>query len=545
MTAVRRLMAAGVVMPIVIGVAVFGVATPAHARADIDMPARVTTNAPVTIQGTVDFAFDAILYVDGAEVAKGNQRVTYTWNPAEHANGSYQVRLVQKGKLLGSKWDESTSTLRQAIPAEPPSGVSAALQGGDKIVVTWSKGSEPDLQSYEISTSQSGSVGQVSAGSACSGGSCKATLAVPAKAAGQQVGFTVKAFRSDGEGGMLGSGNSDVAYVKVPAPPPAATQPKAAQSKQPQGQTAATQKKVEPLPSIPPKKRVTPTVKPPQSAPKSVGKLPALPESATDDNGEYRLPKAKPGTDTGAESETKKSDEEALVPSGDDGSGKDDTKDDTAEAVDTSVKAQSSESPIGDIGQYGIYVAGGLLLLLLAAHGGAWARRRALATAGGTAGPSTPSPQEAPQPGDSIPPTAAAPRRPAVVLAVAKTRKPQPQPPSQPHVPEQAAPEAAGVRLPMYMSAQEVAEAPVRPEPIRLALPSSAVTTVAPDPGPAPVRPAAVRIEDRWDDYLPPAPRSMEDSGFWERPQPGAGDFWASDDDDAAYVGRRHLGGES
>ncbi|MEV2269185.1 fibronectin type III domain-containing protein [Nonomuraea africana] len=543
MTAVRRLMAAGVVMPIVIGVAVFGVATPAHARADIDMPARVTTNAPVTIQGTVDLAFDAILYIDGAEVAKGNQRVTYTWNPAEHANGSYQVRLVQKGKLLGSKWDEGTSTLRQAVPAEPPSGVSAAMQGGDKIVVTWSKGSEPDLQSYEISTSQSGSVGQVSAGSACSGGSCKATLAVPGKAAGQQVGFTVKAFRSDGEGGMLGSGNSSVASVTVPAPPPAATQPKAAQTKQPQGQTAANQpKKVEPLPSIPPKKRVTPTVKPQQTTPKNVGRLPALPESATDGNGEYRLPKAKPGTDTGV-----KTDDE-LVPSGGDQTDRSEKsdKDDAAEAVDTSVKAQSSESPIGNIGQYGIYVAGGLLLLLLAAHGGAWARRRALATAGGgTAGPSAPPAPEAPQPGDSIPPTATAPRRPAVVLAVAKTRKPKPPSAQQPHVPEQAAPEAAGVRLPMYMSAQEAAEPPVRPEPIRLALPSSAVTTVAPDLDPAPVRPAAVRIEDRWDDYLPPAPRSMEDSGFWERPQPGAGDFWASDDDEAAYVGRRHLGGES
>ncbi|WP_449061023.1 hypothetical protein [Planomonospora algeriensis] len=36
----------------------------------------------------------------------------------------------------------------------------------------------------------------------------------------------------------------------------------------------------------------------------------------------------------------------------------------------------------------------------------------------------------------------------------------------------------------------------------------------------------------RWDGYLPPAPRSIEDSGFWERPQPGATDFWAEDRDE-------------
>jgi hypothetical protein len=72
----------------------------------------------------------------------------------------------------------------------------------------------------------------------------------------------------------------------------------------------------------------------------------------------------------------------------------------------------------------------------------------------------------------------------------------------------------------------------VRQEPVRIALPSSAVTEV-PESSASALRPA-VRIEDRWDDYLPPSPRSMEDSGFWERPQPGAADFWAADDDDNA-----------
>ncbi|TMR07630.1 hypothetical protein ETD86_51240 [Nonomuraea turkmeniaca] len=93
-----------------------------------------------------------------------------------------------------------------------------------------------------------------------------------------------------------------------------------------------------------------------------------------------------------------------------------------------------------------------------------------------------------------------------------------------------------------------------RQEPVRIALPSSAVTDV-PESSASVLRPA-VRIEDRWDDYLPPSPRSMEDSGYWERPQPGAADFWAADDDDdhpgdegdddkRAYAARRHNGGHS
>ncbi|OUC99547.1 hypothetical protein CA984_02290 [Streptosporangium minutum] len=63
----------------------------------------------------------------------------------------------------------------------------------------------------------------------------------------------------------------------------------------------------------------------------------------------------------------------------------------------------------------------------------------------------------------------------------------------------------------------------------------------------AAVTPVAVRIGDQWDGYLPPAPRSMEDSGFWERPQPGATDFWAADDreeDDPSYSAGRRVPGD-
>lgn len=83
------------------------------------------------------------------------------------------------------------------------------------------------------------------------------------------------------------------------------------------------------------------------------------------------------------------------------------------------------------------------------------------------------------------------------------------------------APEPAAA-LPLYLSADDMRTArnqadAARFDPARSASPGSTVTASAP----------AVRLEDRWDDYLPPTPRAMEDSGFWERPQPG--DFWTPD----------------
>ncbi|GAA4056596.1 hypothetical protein [Nonomuraea soli] len=656
MTVVRRLLAASAVTSIVTTSLVLGSAAPAQAKAVLNAPAKVTSNSSVTITGTVDPLFDAILYVDGSEVAKGDQRVSYTWNPSERQNGSYTLKLVQKGKLVGARWDETSATLKQAIPPATPSGVDARLQGNDQIVVTWPKGDEPDLQSYEVATTQSGVVGKLPVGQACSSSSCKAVLAVPPKAAGQPVGFTVKAHRSDGEGGSIASGFSAPAVVMIPAPPAAkpkkTTQPTTApKDKNKQG--------VEAFPTLPAKDKSKPATTTNAQTPKVKQKLPEIPE--TDEQGNFPLPSP--------EASGPKADGDAgtLTPESD---GSTDGKE--APAVETGVKAQSSESPIGTIGQYGLYVAGGLILLLLAAHGGAWARRRALAAAGAAAagpgaGPTRGSAAgvwtsgATPRPGgqvtgpvsahshlanDSLPPTSSAPRRSAVVLAVAKVRTAKQ--PEQPAVPDQLRQDASPVSLPLYLSADdlkagqreaeavrsgqrdaevvrsgqrdaeavrsgpreaEVARAgqreaeevrsgqrdaaftgaahqldadiprpelgagsglgsgsvrqagahearadavrisvereggPVRAdlgprhEPVRLALPSSAVTVV-PEGERGAARPA-IKIEERWDDYLPPSPRSMEDSGFWERPQPGAGDFWAADEDELAERRRR------
>ncbi|MFI7701830.1 hypothetical protein [Nonomuraea sp. NPDC049480] len=644
------------------------------------------------------------LYVEGPstptqKVAEGgaNQTISGTFDAGNAPNGTFTVTL--KGGITGTQYANSTFKLRR--PAETPGNVNASLQGAKKVLVSWSKGSEPDLQSYEVSNTQSGVVGRLPADSVCDGSSCRATIAVPAKAAGQKVGFTVKAFRGDGDGGSMGSEQSGAAYVTVPAP--AAARPKKETAKT--RETPKETRNVDPLPTLPAKKQIQPTSKPATDKP-TTSKLPAIPD--TDSDGNLPIPTADDRGETGG-----------LTPEGTENGT------DTAPVQAGGVKAQSNESPIGNIGQYGLYVAGGLLLLLLGAHAGAWARRRALAAEGGprpsasnaaTAASAVVAGSEADGAAvgavrgddDSAPVTATPPRRrPAVILAVAKTRVPdqahaakpssadrpggqglssldrpggqglssldrpggqEPALAGRPRGQEPALAEDPDVRGPVSVSGADAggpspahdlemrratsaggpgdggadgrlddeepgsagrsrapgaaavdgpgetsaadrrrahgrsaAEASrlqafsppilldhahngtpaaalplgagevrptdgragepggvkeghvVRQEPVRIALPSSAVTDV-PESSASVARPA-IRIEDRWDDYLPPSPRSMEDSGFWERPQPGAADFWAADDADVdgyeddddkrAYAGRRNKGGHS
>ncbi|MFC6559358.1 hypothetical protein, partial [Nonomuraea cavernae] len=326
----------------------------------------------------------------------------------------------------------------------------------------------------------------------------------------------------------------------------------------------------EALPTLPAKKQekvvATPTRK--QTAPASDDKLPAMPDA--DRQGNLPIPTAE--TDTGSS--------DSLTPEG--------VKPDTEAApIATHVTAQSAESPLGALGQYGLYIAGGMVLMLLAGFVGAWTRRPPVAAeaaatplSGGAPGQTNPG---------GMPFTTTASRRPAIVLAVAKThseiQEPRPKATEQvdtaqrslaaqgseraasavhelPAVrgPERAsggqwelpvmwgpertqAPEKSGgempVALPFYKSADDKptgAQETARQEPVWLTLPSSAVTDVS-DSLPSGTQPG-VRIDDRWNDYLPSVPRSMEDNEYWNRFKPGA-DFWAPDDEDDSYVGRR------
>ncbi|MEV1171178.1 hypothetical protein [Nonomuraea sp. NPDC049784] len=549
MTVVGRVVAAGVIVAgtIALGGSAQAAAVKLRADGQITSPSdgQVVANSSVTVSAhTGVMQLNVGLYVEGPstpsrKVAGGgaSQTISGTFDAGNAPNGTFTVTL--KGEITGTGYATSTFKLRR--PPEVPGNVNATRQGTTKVLVTWSKGSEPDLQSYEVSNSQSGIVGRLPADSACAGSSCQAALAVPSKANGQKVGFTVKAFRGDGDGGSIGSGNSAAAYVTFPAAP----KPK----KTADARTPKT-KNVDSLPTLPAKKQTLPTSKP-TTHKRPTSQLPAIPD--TDPNGNLPIPTVDP---TGG-----------LTPA--------DTKNGT-QSVPVDAKAQSGESPIGNLGQYGVYVAGGILLLLVGAHAGAWARRRALAavaeggaasrTTAVAAGTPSASGAQVSQGSDSVPVSAAVPRRrPAVILAVAKTRVPdrsQAQQPLSAERPDTAdsdrtpspALDQKRKEVPAVLPLQaEVGEvrgiAETRQGPVRIALPSSAVTDV-PESDASPARPA-VRIEDRWDDYLPPSPRSMEDSGFWERPQPGSADFWAADDEnkeadeERAYALRRHTGGES
>ncbi|MEU8355625.1 hypothetical protein AB0C27_06370 [Nonomuraea sp. NPDC048882] len=370
------------------------------------------------------------LYVEGPstpsqKVASGgaNQTISGTFEAGDAPNGSFTVIL--KGEITGTRYASSTFKLRR--PAEAPGNVQASKQGAEKVVVTWSKGSEPDLQSYEVSNTQSGVVGRLPADSACSGSSCKAVLAVPPKAAGQRVGFTVKAFRGDGDGGSIASDDSAAAYIAFPAAPSAQPTKKKTTTDGRQTTRSRDSRGVEALPTLPARRQAVPSAKPTTRKPATT-KLPGIPDA--DPSGNLPIPDADQQGENGG-----------LVPADAKGG------DESAPVQSDGVKAQSSESPIGNIGQYGLYVAGGIVLLLLGAHAGAWARRRALATEGGG---STRPPAGAVQtsaPTGVVPPTAkvvtgaesvqadggpspaaSVRRRPAVILAVARTRVPEAAP---------------------------------------------------------------------------------------------------------------------
>ncbi|MEV5888426.1 hypothetical protein [Nonomuraea fuscirosea] len=388
---------------------------------------QVVSSSSVTVSARTELMQLTVgLYVEGPstpsqKVAAGgaNQTISGTFEAGDAPNGSFTVIL--KGELTGARYASSTFKLRR--PAEAPGNVHASKQGTEKVAVTWSKGSEPDLQSYEVSNTQSGVVGRMPADSACSGSSCKAVLAVPAKAAGQRVGFTVKAFRGDGDGGSIASEDSAAAYIAFPAAPSAQpTKKKTTDSRQ--TTRSRDPRGVEALPTLPSRRQAVPSAKPTTRKPATT-KLPGIPDA--DPSGNLPIPDADQQGENGG-----------LVPA-DAKSG-----DDSTPVQSDGVKAQSSESPIGNIGQYGLYVAGGIVLLLLGAHAGAWARRRALATEGGASTPPSASAAQMSAPTGVVPPAArvvtgaesaqadgspspaaSVRRRPAVILAVARTRVPE------------------------------------------------------------------------------------------------------------------------
>ncbi|MEU6407893.1 hypothetical protein [Microbispora sp. NPDC046933] len=327
-------------------------AAPANAAdAEILSPSDgevVKSSGPVAVSAQTDwYQVSMALYVEGPstsrqKIASGgaNQTISGSFDPGDAPNGTFTVSLF--GEVTHKTY--ATSTFVLSRPPEAPSGVEAQLKNPSTILVSWAKGAEPDLQSYEITSAKAGKSGSVSVDSACSGSTCRTSLALPAGMGGQKVDVSVRAFRSDGTGGTVGSQRSAAVYVAVPAP------------------------KASPSPSPRPSK------KPGQSAVESpAAKNPKTHQPTAVPNPEPALPK-----DTTPPKETElPEDTELTLPEANGGSDQTEPVVVPEKTDDPKMTAQSSFLPLGGL-SFGVYVALAVVLLLTGANLGAWLRRRGL-----------------------------------------------------------------------------------------------------------------------------------------------------------------------
>ncbi|MBO4271343.1 hypothetical protein [Microbispora triticiradicis] len=410
MTGVPRLGTAALIVPIAVVSALLAGASPAAADGEILSPSNgqvVKAPGPVAVSAKTDwYQVKMSLFVEGPsvsrqEIASGgaNQTISGSFDPGDAPNGTFTVTLL--GEVTHKTY--ATSTFVLSRPPEVPSGVGAQLKNATTVLVSWAKGSEPDLQKYEITSAKAGKSGSVTVDSACSGSTCRASLTLPARMAGQKVDVSVRAVRADGVGGTIASSPSAPVYVTVPAPK-ASRSPSAtpSPSKRPD-QSAVTSPAAK-----------TPKTDLPTTVPNPEPKLPK--------DGELTLPEANGGSDQT---------EPVLVP-------------EQTEAPRTT--AQSSFLPLGGLG-FGVYVAIAVVLLLIGANLGAWLRRKGVT--GDTTGDGDPAGRSKPifgrasaGAGDAADVGSAATaggvavaksrgsaptRRPAVILATPKSRGGQPE----------------------------------------------------------------------------------------------------------------------
>jgi len=141
-------------------------------------------------------------------------------------NGTYRVSLSSAGST-------STSSFYANIAPATPSGFDASTTDGDPhdVLLSWSKGTEPDLQSYTVYDGDGNVLqGGISAKSACSGSSCTYSLYYDNPTPGTySYSYTLTSSRSGGcassscptlESGKTGASS---ASLTTPKPPPSPT----------------------------------------------------------------------------------------------------------------------------------------------------------------------------------------------------------------------------------------------------------------------------------------------------------------------------------
>ncbi|MHB8451136.1 MAG: hypothetical protein ACYDAQ_11905 [Mycobacteriales bacterium] len=123
--------------------------------------------------------------------------------------------------LTGDNASAATSFTTEVPPAAP-ANVSAAPASDTSAGVSWSANTEPDLTSYSILDSNGDElVTDINPSSACSGGSCAATVSFPPDQAAGTHSLEVEAQRSAGPGtnSTLSSSPSAPAQVTLAGPP--------------------------------------------------------------------------------------------------------------------------------------------------------------------------------------------------------------------------------------------------------------------------------------------------------------------------------------
>jgi len=201
----------------VAGCALLAVAGSADA-ASISAPSLVTRPARVTITAHTDAVQGARLIFNGKVVTSAGavqlgSTLSYTFETARLRNGAYPVELQQELGVL--PWRTAASTaIRLRVPPAVPTDVDARLVSVTAVRVTWARGAEPDLTSYDVLTTAGADVRGLRVSHVCEVAACASTVALSGQAR-QSEGFRVVAHRSDGSGGTLASVASPIAYVNV------------------------------------------------------------------------------------------------------------------------------------------------------------------------------------------------------------------------------------------------------------------------------------------------------------------------------------------
>jgi hypothetical protein len=216
-----RIGALMVAAPLVAGVLLPGATAEAAAApgAKIYVENGYTATKSFTIRAKTAAGGGSLL-IDGAPHGYGkNATLSYVFDGHSQSNGKHTIKVQGTNTLLW--WDSATVTFTSAVPALPPSGVSATVSGS-KVTVTWNQGQEPDITGYKLSSSvKSFTVGN----GACGGTQCSKTFDA-GKSSGT-LAISVSALRR-GAGAsparqtsakLTGSGTQTSPNGNVPAPP--------------------------------------------------------------------------------------------------------------------------------------------------------------------------------------------------------------------------------------------------------------------------------------------------------------------------------------